>query len=67
MAVNSAASAEADSLERLRQADGAGSAHAEALAEDAIIWASLNGLVRLHDEQQSRPTLCNILHHRVTH
>ena len=46
MPVNSTASAQVDSLERLRQADGAGPAHAEALAEDAIVWASLNGLVR---------------------
>ena len=49
MPVNSTASAQVDSLERLRQADGAGPAHAEALAEDAIVWASLNGLVRFPD------------------
>lgn len=47
MAASSAASTQADTLKSLRQADGAGPAHAEALAEDAIVWASLNGLVRL--------------------
>ena len=44
---SSSPSAQMASLERLRQANGAGPAHAEALAEDAIVWASLNGLVGL--------------------
>ena len=47
MALGGTVSPEIQSLEHMRQADGAGPAHAEALAEDAIIWASLNGLVRL--------------------
>ena len=50
MAPNSAVSPEIHLLEQMRQADGAGPAHAEALAEDAIIWASLNGLVHLFYE-----------------
>lgn len=45
VSAESTGSAQMDTLERLRQADGAGPAHAEALAEDAIVWASLNGLV----------------------
>ena len=47
MASSDTVSPEIPSLEHMRQADGAGPAHAEALAEDAIIWASLNGLVHL--------------------
>ena len=47
MASSGTVSSEIQSLEHMRKADGAGPAHAEALAEDAIIWASLNGLVHL--------------------
>ena len=47
MASSGTLSPEIQSLERMRQADDAGPAHGEALAEDAIIWASLNGLVHL--------------------
>ncbi len=53
MSVNSTASAQVESLERLRQADGAGPAHAEGLAEDAIAWASLHGLVCLFGHRQA--------------
>ncbi|CAK0740272.1 hypothetical protein CVIRNUC_001238 [Coccomyxa viridis] len=42
----------------MRQADGAGPAHAEALAEDVIIWASLNGLlVGAGDELRPRAAI----------
>ena len=36
-----------DSVKELRQAEGLGNASASALAEDAVAWASMHGLVCL--------------------